>query len=142
MNYKVGHWSNDIKCSDGRVLKRINIVVMVEGHDLPIATLTAGEIIHQQEDGSDSTHTEVLVVCVDLEHRRKGIATKMYDLAGELLGCPITPSDELSDDAIKFWMTRDPLLDEVMLRDERCYGVMPADWVPRQIIQVPINWQK
>lgn len=42
-------------------------------------------------------------VLVSAEHRRKGIATAMYQLAEEYSGLVLLPSHDQSDDAKKFW---------------------------------------
>ena len=39
-------------------------------------------------------------------HRRRGIATTVYDSVGELLSLPVVPSDVLSDEAKAFWASR------------------------------------
>lgn len=44
-------------------------------------------------------------VIVSAEHRRKGIATNMYQLAEEYSGLKLSPSIDQSDDAKKFWDT-------------------------------------
>ncbi len=45
------------------------------------------------------------------DHRRRGIATAMYDYATELDGRPMVPSDSPSDDAAAFWRARRAAVD-------------------------------
>ena len=40
---------------------------------------------------------------IDKQHRRKGLATKIYKIASHVFGCPIVPSDTLTQDAKNFW---------------------------------------
>ena len=43
---------------------------------------------------------------VNLTHRRRGVATPLYDLASKVFELPIVPSDTLSEDAKAFWSNR------------------------------------
>lgn len=43
---------------------------------------------------------------VDKKHRRRGIATALYDLAARVFERPVEPSDNLSEDAKAFWSSR------------------------------------
>jgi hypothetical protein len=56
--------------------------------------------------------SEKSVMCdtidVPEDHRRKGIATYLYDLAEAVFGVAAEPSSLLSDDAKKFWAKRMP----------------------------------
>jgi len=46
------------------------------------------------------------LIAVQEPHRRKGIATVVYELASEIFDAPVVPATVQSDDARAFWAGR------------------------------------
>lgn len=91
-----------------------------QGEDMVIARDAAGvemgHLTYSPADDSTFEDTPWITgdVFVEEKHRRKGVATALYDFAEKHTGKPIVPSEKLSEDGAAFWQARNPsLLDEM-----------------------------
>lgn len=80
---------------------------------------------HYTSEANDIAESVIIAeVCQTLilpQTQRKGMASSLYNLAEELLQLKLSPSTELSEEVIPFWLKRDPTLKRVDL-EEFCYG--------------------
>ena len=71
--------------------------------------------------GREVQRADVWDVRVTPEKRRMGIGTALYDQLERVLGQRLIPSGAISDDALEFWLARNPELKHTELQDN-CYG--------------------
>ena len=55
---------------------------------------------------SDGNAVRCDSIDIDEQHRCKGLATTIYEAASHIFGCPVVPSDILSQEAKGFWGNR------------------------------------
>lgn len=72
---------------------------------------------YKQPDGSYITQLNVVEVFVEPSMRKRGLGSTLYDTVEQVMGQRVQPSGELSDDAVAFWIRRDPTLSSDDLED-------------------------
>lgn len=83
--------------------------------------ISAYLIPHEQRDGSSRLVLNPCETFVVPNMRGRGLGTFLYDTLEQVMGQPVEPSNELSDEAVAFWKKRNPELSSDDLKNDR-YG--------------------